>query len=168
MSAATRFATLVAMLLHSFFGCSLHHAYGCESHLDGVCQHDCDAASGTNHGDGSASNCCHSENHGIESNDSRGTLDASHTHLVPSCPACQSGPCDGSLPGCHSDLGCSFVPSNDVVFLCDTSVVEFISYELDRSVDQVRAVAWQQDCQQRPPSMDGPLYRCAFLCTWLI
>ncbi len=159
------------MLLHSLFGCSLHHAAGCDSHAHGLCDHACDV-------DGHPSvqpetDCCHDHqghDHGDETDGSCGgeLVTGSESNVAPSCPGCESGPCDGSSPGCHSVSSCSFVPSSDVAFVCDAVFVGFVSYDLDPNMAPVRMIAWQQERQRQFSGVEDSLSRCASLCTWQI
>jgi len=166
-----RLITVVVMLLHSFFGCSLHHAYSCDSHshLAGgqVCTE--------NHRDvnhqtvDARAGCCrgHDGNGHGESTPNQSSM-AEVASMAASCPGCESGPCDGSIPGCHSEVGCSFVPASDVVFIRDVVVFEFVAYEHGPSIARVRAAAWQQDLRQHTKNFENSMTRCAALCTWLI
>jgi len=160
-----RLITVVVMLLHSFFGCSLHDAYSCESHSAG--EHACtnDARLAVDAGRGG---CC-SHNDGCRSDASQNEFSAMETaRLVASCQGCQSSPCDGSTPGCHSEVGCSFVPASAVVIDRSLLFFEFVAYEQDSGIARVRAAAWQQGRQKDAKNIQNSLSRCAVLCTWLI
>lgn len=171
MFAVCRITTVVAMLLHSLFGCSLHHAVSCDSHAHGLCNN---AGSAGDHVTFDAKNdCCDSHfghDHGCEADDScAGEVGSgSELNVAHSCLGCQSGPCDGNSPGCHSDASCSFVPASGVVFHCDATSVGSISYDIDLSAVRVRAFAWQYDRQRPFSGAESSLSRCASLCTWRI
>lgn len=171
--AVCRITTIVALLLHSLFGCSLHHAASCDSHAHSLCDHICDADEppSVQH----ENDCCH--RHGEEEHDHSGGAEgsctteliaSSETSIAPACPGCESGPCDGRSPGCHSAGSCSFVPSSDVTFVFDAVFVGFISYDLDPSMVRVRTFAWQQEHERQFSRAEDSLSRCASLCTWLI
>ena len=168
MLAVCRITTIVAMLLHSIFGCSLHHAAACDSHhhgchsrvsaehlSSGAAEHDCCSADGIAHGE-----CCGGAD--------EGEISQGELTLSPFCPGCPSGPCDGQSPGCHSIGKCSFVPSSPVVFACDVAVVGFLTVDLDPHVACSRMLAWRSDQRQRFPGVVDPLTRCASLCVWRI
>ncbi|QDV85326.1 hypothetical protein TBK1r_43050 [Stieleria magnilauensis] len=171
MLAICRITTVVAMLLHSLLGCSLHHAASCDSHAHSVYDDVCDA-------DGHPSvqhdnDCCHDhEGHdhsrGAEGSCTSEFVAGSETNIAPVCPGCESGPCDGRLPGCHSTGSCSFVPSSDVDFVCDAVFVGYILYDFDPSMARVRTVCWQQERQRQFAGVEDSLSHCASLCTWLI
>ncbi len=171
MLVVCRITTIVAMLLHSLFGCSLHHAASCDSHAHGLCDHVCDA-------DGHPSvqhenDCCHEhgghdDGVGPDGSCTGELIASSEASVAPVCPGCESSPCDGNSPGCHSAGSCSFVPCSDVAFVCDAVFVGFISYDLDPSMSRVRTFAWQQERQRQFYGVEDSLSRCASLCTWLI
>lgn len=167
MLVACRITTLVALLLHSIFGCSLHHAAMCDSQTHGQTLHSC--KSGDNPSVQDKSDCCHNHD-GHDHGNGAGNSDSgavAGSEIVPVCPGCEPGPCDGNLPGCHSTGACSFVPSSNVVFECDAILVGFILQDFVPSMARCRALArWQNYGQQF--SYGDSLSRCAFLCTWRI
>lgn len=160
-----RITTIVAMLLHSMFGCSLHHGHSCNSHAASLCDV-ADHPSVQHEND-----CCHSHSTPDYSGRGQGScisevIASSEAIFATECPGRDSEPCDGGLPGCHSTGTCSFVPSSDVIFVCDAVLIGFISYDLDSSMARARTFGWQQQCQFS--GIKDSLSRCASLCTWLI
>lgn len=159
------------MLLHSLFGCSVHHAASCDSHAHGLCNHACDA-------DGHPSvqhenDCCHDDGEHDHSVGKEGSctgelIASSETSIALVCQGCESRPCDGNSPGCHSAGSCSFVPSSDVAFVCSAVFVGVMAFDVDPSMARVRTFAWQQKRQRQFCGVEDSQARCASLCTWQI
>ncbi len=190
MSTVCRLTTVVALLLHLIFGCSLHHATACGTHgfdgcnhacgtseAPGVHQdhdcahaHDCSDGHDDNHDDGDSDR--HSDHdqtgHGCSSNEEL----IVHQDLVNEAIACngqcQSVPCDGDHPGCHGDVECSFVPSSDVVFFTDAPFVAFMVYDHDPLVTASNAALVRGLHERHEVHAVDSLSHCASLCTWLI
>jgi hypothetical protein len=163
--AVCRIATVVAMLLHSLFGCAVHHAMACGSHSHDACEH---GEFGVDHPDLHAHyGACH--HHVNENCDEDGRhSDVVDAKLTAYCAACQAGPCDGSSPRCHSTLACSFVASSDFVVQADAVCTGFVCYELDSSLFCACVSQWRH-CVPRSTSLaSGSLSHCATFCTWLI
>ncbi|MBB3205214.1 hypothetical protein FHS27_001014 [Rhodopirellula rubra] len=90
-------------------------------------------------------------------------------HWVAACPGCQSSPCDGNAPGCHSDVGCSFRLPSDQVFEVVVSLVGFLPYSMSGASPQLASRQirlWNQHLGQGATSDASA--RCAALCVWRI
>jgi hypothetical protein len=83
---------------------------------------------------------------------------------------CQSHPCDGKSPNCHSALGCSFLHTTDDLFSVEPIFVGFVSYACFITPGRsVASMAWQNAPGRAAPlGCLGSLDHCATLSTWQI
>lgn len=171
MSVVCRLTTVVALLLHLIFGCSLHHAGACGHHDHDGCQHTCSPADSQSVHQEHA--CGHDHDHVCSGEDKFSedeTVEVSDnvSRLVAPCCVCESQPCDGNHPGCHGVVECSFVPSSDVVFIIDAPLVAYVTYEHDPMMSLVSSMAKRGLHQRSAPVATDSLSHCASLCTWII
>jgi hypothetical protein len=141
--------TVAAILLHSIFGCQLHHA--CASH--------CDQQQVSTVLPAQQTNDCHQHEH---------VGACSHTpaeaDLAKSC--CASIPCDQGGTPCCSEIQCSFILSNGVVFYVNVSLIHVLPLDIDAALASSEYAKF---------SNAGPVggaldsgYRCALHSSWQI
>ena len=164
VSAVCRLTAVAALLLHLIFGCSLHHAAACGSHDHGGCDH---ARVSTDTPSVHSDHCC-GHDHDCSGEDETVEADGNVSQLVSPCCGCESQPCDGNHPGGHGVVGCSFVPSSDVVFIIDAPLVAFVCYEHDPMMSFVSSLAARRLQQRSANVATDSLSHCASLCTWII
>ena len=161
MPIVCRFPTVIALLLHLIFGCSLHHAVGCERH---------DHAGGLSTCVSEAS-AAHAHAHSHEGETPSGhasEVGDGERQLTSPCGGYHSQPCEESESACHGELECIFVPSSDVVFIIDTSFVTFVTYEHDSMMNLVSTIARRESFRRSAGLAKNSLSHCASLCTWII
>jgi hypothetical protein len=192
---ACKLITAVALLIHSVFGCGLHHASACgmheheshevcssehESHEHGLHEHESHEHGLHEHE--SLEHACHVSHEACCTHEDRGRhhdhgaddkcgheeapeLVASYANsLAPAC-CCQHGPCEDNRGGCHSEVGCSFVPPSGPEFSPDAGLVTFVVFRdvhaqaLHSSV--LSGVGMTSDAHHAHSL-------CALLCSWQI
>lgn len=181
MFTVCRLTTVVALLLHSIFGCGLHHACGCDSHAhvggeiifavgeapsvhaDLATNHDCGHC---HHHHGSQSHW--SDRDQDSSTDQTQANASADSALIASCLCCEPGPWDSTDPGCHSELGCSFVHTNHDAFTFDAPLVAFVVYRQDSKMNYFSSFATQGQHRWGSVIHHDSLSHCASLCTWQI
>lgn len=167
VTTACKLLTVVAMLLHSIFGCSLHHACACESHEHGVHQRlaEGDDASSCHH-----DHAGHHHDHGCRDEPSNPVTEQIATAFCLSngCDDCDTTPCKRGDSPCCSDVQCSFILASDVEFSLDLGPVLFVLVDMDPSfMESLRAK--NLACFGRFDSgVEDSLSRCALHCSWQI
>lgn len=159
-----RIIAAAALLLHTALGCSVHHACACDDHGHAPtaeishhsCDHDHATVQSVTAGALPELNCPGDHN------------DAATEQLVAACTCCDSAPCDGSTPACHTEIACSFVPADALAFDFDTVGRPTVlpTSNLEAAISSAQHV--QGSIDRSDPVIYQPKSRCAFLCTWLI
>lgn len=159
MSTFCRLTTAVALLLHLFFGCSMHHVVACDGHGHQGCEHSQSESDAQSVPDPA---CC---SHHPE--ESENASDTGVSKCLDGC-ICQTHPCDGDHPGCHSGVGCSFVPTSDVQFVVEMPLIAYLEVRPeDRTHRSLTTNSRGVVDDVIRPNRD-PGSRCAWLCTWII
>ncbi|TWT92998.1 hypothetical protein [Neorhodopirellula pilleata] len=166
MPVVCRLTTVVALLMHLFFGCSLHHVNGCETFGcgDRGCEQSLEMADVSN----SHSNVCCGHSHSHSSEPATDGLGHRVAQVGVHGCQCESRPCDGDHPGSHGVTECSFVASADFVFIIDPPLVEFVTYEHDPMANYLHAMMSCGLPHCRVLGVQDSLSHCACLCTWII
>jgi hypothetical protein len=159
VSSVCKIIAIVALMLHSTFGCSLHHAGACCTHSadtarnhdsDGCCGHEVAVESQKDH-----KGCGHDHN-----NDTSVFLDE------PLC-CCDHAPCEERDGGCHSEVECSFLPSSPCSFSLAVAPAAFESVSPGQTL-RLNGLTPLAIAEHVMLPTSTSLSRCALLCTWQI
>jgi len=168
--AVARFTIVAALLLHLIFGCSLHHAAACERDHGGCHHPGLQAASKAL----DQQHVCHHGHQHDCSVDDQAVEDEAGPAVLGSEPTtglscdCHTQPCHGNHPGCHGEVECSFVPSNDLVFVIDCPLIAFVIDEHNPWVNYVDSLTSRGVPERSARVAADSLSHCATLCTWII
>lgn len=160
MRSVCKIIAITALMLHSTFGCSLHHAGACCTHsADTVAHHDHDS-------------CCDHDAAVEPHSDDKGcghdcTSDTSVFLTEPLSPCNQDVPCEEHGGSCHSEVGCSFLPSSPCSFSLDLAPVAFDSLASGLAL-RLNALAPRALAGSVIASTSSSLSSCALLCIWKI